>query len=250
MSQSDPSSTHNVFNISGSPITNLTGSGSIHYNEAILRTENQSSQAPSGQSIDELGSGTTALSVKTILFLAANPKGSLQLRLDEEVREIDAGLHRAKRREQFVLQQRWAVRTRDIQRAMLDFKPQIVHFSGHGEGGEGLVLEDETGKPKFVDADALAGLFELFSNRVECVVLNACYSEVQAEAIARHIPYVIGMNKAIGDKAAIEFAVGFYDALGAGESVEFAYKFACSSIRMARIPEYLIPVLKNNPSSL
>jgi hypothetical protein len=33
---------------------------------------------------------------------------------------------------------------------------------------------------------------------------------VQAEAIVKHIPYVIGMSKAIGDKAAIEFAVGFY----------------------------------------
>jgi hypothetical protein len=35
-------------------------------------------------------------------------------------------------------------------------------------------------------------------------------SQVQAEAIAQYIPYVIGMNQAIGDKAAIEFAVGFY----------------------------------------
>ncbi len=41
---------------------------------------------------------------KTILLLAANPKGTTPLRLDEEVREIDAGLKRAKYREQFVLE--------------------------------------------------------------------------------------------------------------------------------------------------
>jgi hypothetical protein len=35
------------------------------------------------------------------------------------------------------------------------------------------------------------------------------------------------MSQAIGDKAAIEFAVGFYDALGAGRSIEFAYKLGC-----------------------
>ncbi|MCV3215458.1 hypothetical protein OGM63_18390 [Plectonema radiosum NIES-515] len=32
-------------------------------------------------------------------------------------------------------------------------------------------------------------------------------------AIAQHIDYVIGMNQAIGDRAALEFSVGFYDAL-------------------------------------
>lgn len=182
--------------------------------------------------------------VKKILILAANPKGTSPLRLDEEVREIDAGLRRAKKRDQFVLEQRWAVRSRDVQRAMLDVQPQIVHFSGHGVGDGGLAFEDETGQVKFVDAEALAGLFELFADQLECVVLNACYSEVQADAITQRINYVIGMNQAIGDRAAIEFTVGFYDALGAGRPVEFAHKFGCAAIRLAGIPEQLTPILK------
>lgn len=171
--------------------------------------------------------------VKKILILAANPKGTSPLRLDEEVREIDEGLRRASKRDEFLLEQRWAVRSRDVQRAMLDVQPQIVHFSGHGEGDEGLAFEDETGQTKFVDAEALAGLFELFADQVECIILNACYSEVQADAITRHINYVIGMNRAIGDKAAIAFAVGFYDALGAGRPVEFAHKSGCVAIRLS-----------------
>ncbi|WP_248277542.1 CHAT domain-containing protein [Brasilonema sp. UFV-L1] len=182
-----------------------------------------------------------------ILILAANPKGTTPLRLDEEVREIDAGLKRALHRDQFFLEQKWAVRPRDIQRAMLDINPQIIHFSGHGTGDEGLVFEDETGSAKLVDGEALAGLFELFAEQIECVVLNGCYSEVQANAIAQHINYVIGMSKAIGDRAAIEFAVGFYDALGAGKPVEFAYKFGCAAIRLAGIPEQLTPTLKKKP---
>ncbi|WP_337251579.1 hypothetical protein [Scytonema sp. HK-05] len=48
--------------------------------------------------------------VKTILLLAANPRNTSQLRLDEEVREIDEGLRRANKREQFKLEQKWAVR--------------------------------------------------------------------------------------------------------------------------------------------
>jgi CHAT domain len=136
------------------------------------------------------------------------------------------------------------VRVQDVYQSLLDFKPQIVHFSGHGTGDDGLVMEDETGKTHLVDTVALTEQFELFASNVECVVLNACYSEVQASAIAQHIPYVIGMNKEIGDKAAIKFATAFYSALGAGESVEFAYKLGCNVIQLDGIAEHLTPVLK------
>ncbi|MBW4451023.1 MAG: CHAT domain-containing protein [Spirirestis rafaelensis WJT71-NPBG6] len=190
------------------------------------------------------------LAVKTILILAANPKTTSRLRLDEEVREIDAGLQRAKKREFFDLKQRSAVRVQDVYQSLLDFKPQIVHFSGHGAGDDGLELEDEIGKMRLVSTEALARLFELFASDVECVVLNACYSEVQAIAIAQHIPCVIGMNKEIGDKAAIKFATGFYSALGAGESVEFAYRLGCNVIQLDGISEHLTPVLKKKLGSI
>ena len=190
-----------------------------------------------------MGSSSTRKK-KTILFLAANPKNSTPLDLTQEVKEIDAGLQRSQKRERFQLEQVWAVTPSDVQRAMLDYKPQIVHFSGHGMGESGLVLENLTGQAQLVSSKALAGLFQLFAERVECVVLNACYSEVQAIAIAHNIPYVIGMNQAVGDRAARLFAVGFYDALGAGESIEFAYKLGCNRIALEGIAEDFIPVIK------
>jgi hypothetical protein len=187
-----------------------------------------------------MNSGTP---VNKILILAASPKGMIQLRLNEELREIKSGLRRATAREQFLIESAEAAQYRDIRRSIMDFKPQIVHFCGHGEGENGLVFEDGTGKAKLVDAEALAGLFELFTEHVKCVVLNACYSEFQAKAIAQHIDYVIGMSQAIGDRAAIEFAVGFYDALGAGRNFEDAYKFGKNAIHIASIPEHLTPKL-------
>ena len=238
MTQPNSDSTQNTFSISGSSVGNMLGSGVMNINEASQQRETENA------SISEtVAKGQQ----KVILILAANPKSTPTLRLDEEVREIDAGLRRANQRDRFHLEQRWAVRSRDVQNALLDLKPQVVHFSGHGENEIGLILENEVGKAVAVSTEALAGLFELFADRVECVVLNACYSEVQAAAIANHIPYVIGMNKAIGDRAAIEFAVIFYAALGAGESVEFAYKLGCNAIRMAGIEEYLTPVMKKKP---
>lgn len=182
-------------------------------------------------------------SAKRVLLLAANPRKTPALRLDEEVREIGDALRGAKNRDQFQLQQHSAVRPTDMRRAMLEFEPHVVHFAGHGGGDNGLVLEDETGHVKFISAAALAGMFEL-AQQVECVVLNACYSEVQATAIAQFIPYVMGMKQAVGDRAAIEFARGVYDALGAGRSFERAFKEGCLSIRMAGIEAYLTPILK------
>jgi hypothetical protein len=78
--------------------------------------------------------------------------------------------------------------------------------------------------------------------------MNACYSEDQANAISKHIDFVVGMNKAIGDQAAIRFAVGFYDALGAGKPVDVAVEFGCSAIDVKMIPEYSAPVLKKKQS--
>ncbi|MCY7390684.1 MAG: CHAT domain-containing protein, partial [Leptolyngbyaceae cyanobacterium CAN_BIN12] len=187
----------------------------------------------------------------TVLILGANPKGTATLRLDEEQREIKASLNRSRLRDNFDPITETAVRTGDLRQAMLKHNPQIVHFSGHGEGDAGLVFEDEVGQAKLVGGEALAGLFALFAERrLQCVVLNACYSDMQAEAISRHIPYVIGMNAAIGDRAALEFAKGFYDALGAGESIAFAFEMGCNSIQMEGIPQDLIPVLMHNSDAI
>lgn len=69
---------------------------------------------------------------------------------------------RAKKRDEFVLKQKWAVRPVAVRRAMLDFKPNIVHFCGHGDGEEGIAFEDDTGNTKLVNAETLAEFFELF----------------------------------------------------------------------------------------
>jgi WD40 repeat protein len=181
--------------------------------------------------------------VKTILILAANPQNTAPLRLDREIRQIDEGLRRANKRELYKLEQKWAVRSRDFYRAILDYQPHIVHFCGHGAGEEGIVLEDDTGKMALVQTNALASMFKLFAKKgVECVILNACYSEVQAEAISQYVNYVVGMNRAVGDRAAVAFAVAFYDAIAAGYEVEEAYELGCSQMMSFRENE--IPVLK------
>jgi hypothetical protein len=187
--------------------------------------------------------------MKRILVLSANPQNVAQLRLAEEVREIDEGLKRSPHREQFELISKGSVRLQDFRRHMLEMKPHIVHFSGHGGGEHGLFLEDDSGKVKFLPTEQLARMFKLFVGKgLECVVLNACYSEVQAKAINQFVPYVIGMNQAIGDRSAIMFAVAFYDTLGAGEPFDFAFELA--KTQLIGLQEDQKPVLLINPEAI
>jgi len=190
-----------------------------------------------------------SFSMKKILFLASSPINEARLRLDEEAHEIDEALRRANKRDQFKLEKQGAIRPDSLRRGLLDIEPQIVHFSGHGSGDEGIVVEDNNGMSKLISTEALVELFELCADHVECVLLNACYSEIQATAIAQHINYVIGMSQEIGDRAAIEFAKGFYDALGAGKPIEVAFRFGCVAIHAENLPEHLIPRIKKKPQS-
>jgi hypothetical protein len=82
-------------------------------------------------------------------------------------------------------------------------------------------------------------------DNIRCVILNACYSEQQAGAIAEHIDCVIGMTEAIGDKAAISFASAFYQALGYGRDVKTAFDLGCVQIGLEDLEEHDIPVLKS-----
>jgi WD40 repeat protein len=178
------------------------------------------------------------------LIFGANVENWAQLGLDREVREIENGLRNSRKR--FDIKYVPAARPEDLQRALLYYRPTYVHFCGHGTGLSGIVLEGQ-----LVESEALAELFKLFSATTKCVVLNACFSVHQARAIVKHVDFVVGMDKAIGDSAAIKFAVAFYDALGAGESVDFAFGVGCNAIQLARLPEHLTPKLlkRSDPAS-
>ncbi|MBE7385407.1 MAG: CHAT domain-containing protein [Leptolyngbya sp. SIO1E4] len=178
-----------------------------------------------------------------ILILTANPQNTNALRLGEEVRNIEAELERAHNRDCFELVSQWAVRVNDLTRALLKYNPHIVHFSGHGGGEHGLALENDAGNTQLVSTKGLTQLFELVRNKVKCVFLNACYSKVQAEAIHQHIDCLIGMSKAIGDRAAIQFAGQFYQALAAGKSFLFAYEAATAGLDLSGSHESTTPVL-------
>ncbi|NEU71360.1 CHAT domain-containing protein [Hassallia byssoidea VB512170] len=209
--------------------------------------------------------------MKKILILSANPRNTDWLRLDEEIREIKTALKRSKYRDNFEVITEGAVRIDDLRRALLDCEPQILHFSGHATANNnivvknnsgqlqqhreayrlnspsgGIALENNSGEMQLVSTKSLTDLFKNFQNTIECVLLNACYSEVQAEEIHKHIYCVIGMERSIRDDAAIKFAQGFYDVIGAGRNYEDAFQLGSNNIDLNGIPQSLITTIKIN----
>ncbi len=61
-----------------------------------------------------------------VLFLLANPRDTYTLRLQEEVREVDAAIRQAEYRSSFDIRQHGAVRVMDLQGYMLRHRPEIV----------------------------------------------------------------------------------------------------------------------------
>ncbi|MCC5610125.1 HEAT repeat domain-containing protein [Nostoc sp. CHAB 5834] len=220
-----------------------------------------------------------AVKKKTILVLVANPNDTTQLALPEEIDQLKQSLT-SLGQDRFQLEWEINVKEEDWLKHISRVKPQIVHFCGHGTKTGLIVHGDKKGeKYKELSNQYLANLLKEFSNRVECVVLNACDTEPLAIALTQHINYAIGMNRPVKDKYAIPFAKYFYNQLGIGESVETAFNLAINEVfrisspdninsssedddrKLAVVgvdgspvkhqnPDYSIPVLKINPNPI
>ncbi|MBE2234262.1 MAG: CHAT domain-containing protein [Anaerolinea sp.] len=182
-----------------------------------------------------------------ILFLSANPSDTASLQLDEEIRAIDNALQQGSLRDYFQVAIHTAVRTDDLQGLLERYQPDIVHFSGHGGSNGQIYLQGKDGKGHPVAPHALGNLFKLLKKNIRCVVLNACYSDIQAQAIVQHINAVIGMSHTISDEAAIKFAAGFYESLAWGHNVQEAFDLGCARIDLANLDEQDKPNLLARP---
>ena len=178
----------------------------------------------------------------TLLFLAANPIDSDGIRLDEEYREIENRLSSVPDNRIRAVS-KWAVRPEDLQRALLEFSPALVHFSGHGDQDGQILLEDALGYAEPVTAEALSDLFRTFSSSVRCVFLNACESAEQARQLVQFIDCAIGMEGSVSVGAGRAFATSFYQALAYGKVVSTAFELGRNQLRLENLDEEEIPQL-------
>jgi WD40 repeat protein len=214
-----------------------------------------------------------------ILLFAANPQGTAPLDLPREFREIEEEVRRGAFRDALELILVPGTRPVDLLRKLNENQPQVVHFSSHGEPDH-LVLEsgdDEAdpfkisgagtrsldqrdmksvqpdaadtestgqGSPRLVSKSALVNvLCSCDEGNLKLVVLNACHTRSQAEALTEAVDCVISMKRAITDRAAIQFAASFYGALAFGRSVQKAFEQGVARLSAEGIGEVETPEL-------
>lgn len=188
---------------------------------------------------------------KKILVLAANPLDATRVRLDKEVRTIEEAIREGEHRDKIEVVQQGAVKASDLQGHLLRHSPNLMHFCGHGTENNEIILEDDHGDSHPVPKQALGGLFGALGDEVQCVVLNSCHSDIQAQAIAEHIECVIGMSSAIEDEAAINFSKSFYRALAYGRDMQNAFDQACNQLELLDLEDKDLPklyALRSDPS--
>jgi hypothetical protein len=171
-----------------------------------------------------------------ILFLSANPWTTSRILVDEEAREVFERIQEGPHRGRFELFNHAATRPIDLQRLLLFYRPHIVHFSAHGNKKQKLILGGTPGRGKTVDRQGLVELLALYNTHLRLVLLNACFTKIQARLISEVIDYAVGTGKGIGDKAGVAFAGAFYRALGFGKSIRDAFDSAKAELGLTKMP--------------
>ena len=181
-----------------------------------------------------------------ILFLSANPREASRIEVEKEFKMVRDVIKASRYRDLIDLERIGEVSTAELTRLIIEYEPQILHFSGHGNSEEVLIFQDSSSQ-----VGDVAELFRILSQdrstgpekKIRCVVLNACYSEKQAFEIARHVDCVVGMSNAIVDEAAIAFSESFYLAIAAGKTVQTAFELGKNEVARRGIPGQDIPRL-------
>ena len=179
----------------------------------------------------------------TVLIFATNPKGTSQLRLDEEARSIQEMIRKSEHRDSISFETRWAVRPLDILQAINEINPDVIHFSGHGSNTGELILENTDGSAKLVTKEAITQTIMSSSDKIHLIFFNACFSYEQAYEVVSHVDAAIGMTDSISDNAACAFAAQFYSSLGFGHSVKKAFEQAKGVMMLESPIEANIPML-------
>jgi esterase/lipase superfamily enzyme len=176
-----------------------------------------------------------------VLVLAANPQGTDPLKLQEEADLILARLRENPLGREYIVQIQHATRAEDLSRYLLQYEPVIVHFAGHGSSTGEILLENNQNQIQPVKPEALANLFATLGQKIECVVLNNCFSLEMADALVKHVSCTIGMSAEIDDRSAVAFTGEFYRGLAFGRGYYRAFELGRAQLQLLNLPDADVP---------
>ncbi len=213
------------------------------YKNSVLDLENSKNIETQIPNVPEENQTANVLEDKNcdILVIAANPIGTDLLQLEKEANLIRDQLPKVKQETNYTVKVERAVKVEEVSKYLRQYKPLILHFSGHGSPSGEIILNNDQGKQQPVSPEKLANLLDVLQGRIECVVLNACFSLEKADALAEQVSCVVGMSTEIDDRSAVAFSEGFYRSLGDGQRYYTAFNAALAEIELRSLPDSTVP---------
>jgi hypothetical protein len=180
-----------------------------------------------------------------VLYLTADPDKHNPLRVDAEIALVQDAIRGSAFRDNINVEYRPAANLKTLLNGLNDHRPQIVHFSGHGDATE--ITTDNLRVAKRADE---AVSFELLARAVsatddppQVIVLNSCSSSGARKVLLPLGLMIISMRTPVSDIAATAFASLFYAAIAGGQSVKSAFEQGKVAVEAVSISEAGTPEL-------
>jgi hypothetical protein len=169
--------------------------------------------------------------------MAAAPDDKIYVNVIKEGTEIQQTLDGQRDKFQFI--HRLGITKDHFLDDLERYRPNILHFSGHGTEYSSLVFQDGDE----LSSEQLEKTFQSLPFKISVVFLNACYSKHQARSISKYVDYIIGMKKPVSDEAAIIFSSKFYKSLLKNINYKEAFNDAIAYLSYYLESESSIPKL-------
>jgi len=179
-----------------------------------------------------------------MLAIIADPTDQTRLPPDEWEAIIREALAEPLANGQMKLQPVKRATRKEIRDALLQQKPDIIQFVGHGiyKDGRGYLalVDDQTGKTWLVDDERFANLYLGHDDHLGLICLATCESAksddpqgflgIAPQLVQRGIPAVVAMQYKIYIDTAKVFLEDFYTSVAAHKSIDWAVQSARNAI--------------------
>ena len=171
-----------------------------------------------------------------LLFLASRPENAGAMHLEWDLQALQRAFDTTRSNDRFLTRFLWAPTKADLIDSLNLFKPDIVHFSGHGgqasaEKEAGILLNTRAAQPAYLEEQNLLSLLRgLRADRPKLLVLASCWGLGIARSATSFVSCAVGCPSTMSDAVARGFIHGFYASIAAGRSVRDAYDIGLSGI--------------------
>ncbi len=190
-----------------------------------------------------------------VLFITSNPRHYQyqQLRIEKEFMRVSVALQG---RPFLDLKASMESRIKNFNETILKYKPQVIHFSGHGydegdrdgKNDKGIILQDENGEIKRLSVSNLTKMIRAWKKvfDIDLVFLSSCDTLNLGKQIKKILGVkknVIAMNGAIFDKTALEFSAAFYSFYALKLPIDVCFESAKNQIDILGLDGVEMPTL-------